>query len=80
MKTKTVKRGYCQPLAVEKKGSVLSRLRSMIVSHRSLPAPVPCGARINVLERRLVEERLAELEAERRQAAGLAYANTLPPR
>jgi hypothetical protein len=80
MKTKTIKHGYCQPPHVEKKGSVFSRLRSMITFNRQLPAPILGGVRINVLEQRLLEERLIELEAERKRAAGLAYANMLPPR
>ena len=76
MKTKPVKHGYFQP-SVQKNGGVFSRLRSMITSNKQYPAAASTHSRTN---QTMLEEKLTQLESERKQGTGLAYANMLPPR
>ncbi len=59
---------------------IFNRFRSLIKFNKQLPALTQSNIRVNVSEQTMVEQKLVELELERKQAAALGYANMLPPR
>lgn len=79
MKTR-IKQGISHPVISQNNQPIFNRFRSLIKFNKQLPALTPSNARVNVSEQTMLEQKLAELELERKQAAALSYAGMLPPR
>lgn len=75
-----VKHSNVQPTGLERNQGVFKRLRSLTAFKREFSTPVPANVRTSTIELALPQDRLAALEAERRQTVGLSYVNMLPPR
>ncbi len=79
MKTR-IKQGISQPVMSQNSQPIFNRFRSLIKFEKQLPTLTQSNVRVNVSEQTMVEQKLVELELERKQAAALGYANMLPPR
>lgn len=78
MKTR-IKQGISQPAMSQNGQPIFNPFRSLIKSDKQLLTLTP-NLQVNVSEQTMLEQKLTELELQRKQAVALGYANMLPPR